>query len=255
MILPDHSFLESWVDSAPESGSLDAPPSSAGPVMKPLYDTRATAEVWIEVAGKLKSPVALPWKTAEDVAKSAAQSTIQSTIRNPPSAIRYAEPQFDGDAATYPFHLLPYASLQFGDGSSAHLPWLQEMPDPLTSAMWSSWIEINPATAERLRLAQGDLVDVTSSQGTLRAPVMIFPGIAPDMVAMPVGQGHETFTRYASGRGVNPIAILASAAESETGAIAWASTRVKIARAGDGDGRLIMFAGEMREHPHEGETR
>ena len=78
------------------------------------------------------------------------------------------------------------------------------MPDPLTSAMWSSWVEINPQTAERLQLAQGDLVDVTSSQGTLRAPVMIFPGIAPDMIAMPVGQGHETFTRYASGRGVEP---------------------------------------------------
>ena len=38
-------------------------------------------------------------------------------------------------------------------------------------------------------------------------------------------------------------------------ALAWAATRVKITRAGDGDGRLIMFAGEMREHPHEGETR
>jgi len=49
----------------------------------------------------------------------------------------------------------------------AHLPWLQEMPDPLTSAMWSSWLEINPQTAERLQLAQGDLVDVTSSQGTV----------------------------------------------------------------------------------------
>ena len=84
---------------------------------------------------------------------------------------------------------------------------------------------------------------------------MIFPGIAPDIVAMPVGQGHETFTRYASGRGVNPIAILAPAAEAETGALAWAATRVTIARVGEGDGRLIMFAGEMREHPHEGETR
>jgi anaerobic selenocysteine-containing dehydrogenase len=170
-------------------------------------------------------------------------------------AATFVAPVFDGDAAAYPFHFLPYTSLQFGNGSAAHLPWLQEMPDPLTSAMWSSWIEINPQTAERLQLAQGDLVDVTSSQGTLRAPVMIFPGIAPDMVAMPVGQGHETFTRYASGRGVNPIAILAPATEAETGALAWAATRVKIARAGDGDGRLIMFAGEMREHPHEHETR
>ena len=35
----------------------------AGPVMKPLHQTRATADVLIEAAAKLKSPVALPWKT------------------------------------------------------------------------------------------------------------------------------------------------------------------------------------------------
>src|SRR6185436_12724406 len=40
LILPDHSFLESWVDSAPESGSLAAVTTLAGPVMKPLYQTR-----------------------------------------------------------------------------------------------------------------------------------------------------------------------------------------------------------------------
>ncbi len=255
LILPDHSFLESWVDSAPESGSIEAVTTAAGPAMKPLYQTRATADVLIEVAAKLKSPVALPWKTAEEVAKSTAPSAAQPPAPSPKSPSRFVPPVFDGDASQYPFHFLPYATLQFGDGSSAHLPWLQEMPDPLTSAMWSSWVEVNPQTAQRLQLAQGDLVDITSSQGTLRAPVMIFPGLAPDVLAMPVGQGHETFTRYASNRGVNPIAILAPATESETGALAWAATRVKIARVGESDGRLIMFAGEMREHPHEGETR
>ena len=266
LILPDHSFLESWVDSAPESGSIEAVSSNAGPVMRPLHSTRATADVLIEVAGKLKTPVTLPWKTAEDVAKSVTQSAGDGVKAAPISAApsrdsqkaasyKYSEPTFDGDAATYPFHFLPYASLQFGDGSAAHLPWLQEMPDPLTSAMWSSWVEMNPQTAERLQLAQGDLVDITSSQGTLRAPVMIFPGIAPDIVAMPVGQGHETFTRYASGRGVNPVGILAPVTESDAGTFAWASTRVKIARVSEGDRRLIMFAGEMREHPHLGEAR
>jgi anaerobic selenocysteine-containing dehydrogenase len=259
LILPDHSFLESWVDSAPESGSIEAVSSNAGPVMKPLYSTRATADVLIEVAGKLKAPVALPWKTAEDVAKSVAAP--QAAARRPqpavsqPAPLKFADAVFDGDAASYPFHFLPYASLQFGDGSSAHLPWLQETPDPLTSGMWSSWVEVNPQTAERLQLAQGDLVDITSSQGTLRAPVMIFPGIAPDIVAMPVGQGHENFTRYASGRGVNPIGILAPTTEPDTGTFAWASTRVKIVRVSEGDRPLIMFAGEMREHPHEGQAR
>ena len=72
---------------------------------------------------------------------------------------------------------------------------------------------------------------------------------------MPVGQGHETFTRYASGRGVNPVTILAPVAEPVTGALAWAATRVKISRVGGPDGSLIQFAGEMRENPHEHETR
>ncbi|MGC4084918.1 MAG: hypothetical protein QM736_23085 [Vicinamibacterales bacterium] len=43
----------------------------------------------------------------------------------------------------------------------------------------------------------------------------------------------------------------------ETGTIAWAATRVKVARAAEPDGSLIMFSarGELRENPHEGETR
>ena len=124
------------------------------------------------------------------------------------------------------------------------------MPDPLTSAMWSSWVEINPQTAERLQIADRDIVEITSSQGTLRAPAVIFPGIAPDMVAMPIGQGHDPFTRYASRRGANPIAILAPVQVAPIDSLAWAATRVRIARVGDPDGSLILFAGEMREHPH-----
>ena len=275
LILPDHSFLESWTDSLPESGAAVAVANVAGPVMRPLHQTRAMPDVLLEVGGKLKKPVSLPWKTFDEMLKAsmpeeawtAAQkqgwaTSPQVRIPNPESRIpaparsmTYQAPQFDGDANAYPFHFLPCASQMFYDGSLAHLPWLQELPDPLTSAMWSSWVEINPSTAARLGIAQADLVDVTSSQGTLRAPAMISPGIAPDVIAMPVGQGHQTFTRYASHRGVNPVSILAPVTEPETGALAWAATRVKIARAGDPDGSLIMFAGEMREHPHEHEVR
>jgi len=232
--------------------------------MKPLHQTRATADVLIEAAGKLKSPVALPWKSAEEAMKpSPTQESVGNALQGVPRdgqrdglkavPYRYSEPQFDGDAASYPFHFLPYESVAFGDGSSAHLPWLQELPDPLTSAMWSSWVELNPQTAAKLGVADGDVLEISSSQGSLRAPAMIFPGIAPDVVAMPVGQGHENFTRYASKRGANPIAILAAKTEPETGSLAWAATRVKVARVGDADGSLIMFAGEMREHPHEHE--
>jgi hypothetical protein len=40
--------------------------------------------------------------------------------------------------------------------------------------------------------------------------------------------------------------------EPETGSLAWAATRVRVARVGDPDGRLILFAGGSREHEDKG---
>jgi anaerobic selenocysteine-containing dehydrogenase len=255
LILPDHSFLEGWIDADPESGSTVAAASVAGPVMRPLYTTRATPDVLLEISQKLAKPLALPWKSFEEMLKNAERGTQNAERGTQNAELRaqntWTAPVFDGAPDAYPFHLLPYASTAFYDGSSAHLPWLQEMPDPMTSAMWSNWIEINPRTAEQLQVRTGDVVEIASQHGSVQAPVVITPGIAPDIVAMPVGQGHETFTRYASGRGSNPIAILAPIAEARTGGLAWAATRVKVTRAGAGAGALILFAGGDVEHAHD----
>jgi len=281
LILPDHSFLESWSDAAPESGSTQAVVSLAGPVMKPLFQTRATGDVLLDIARKLQKPLELPWQsysemlqaslatlgeeawsTAQkqsgwwgDLPKGAAVQATAADTKVVPA--RYTPPTFDGDAGQYPFHFLPYASAALLDGSLSHLPWLQEMPDPMTSAMWSSWVEVNPKTAQRLGVALGDMLEVTSSVGSLKAPAFINPGLAPDIIAMPVGQGHTNFTRYASGRGQNPVELLAAVTHAETGTLAWAATRVKVARVGDADGSFILFSagGELRENPRKGETR
>ena len=128
---------------------------------------------------------------------------------------------------------------------------MQELPDPMSSAVWSSWIEINMQKADELGIRQGDLIEITSTQGSIRVPAFPSPGIAPDVVAMPVGQGHENYTRYASGRGENPIRILAPIKEHDTGELAWAGTRVKIEKVANADGRLVMFGGSLREYPGE----
>lgn len=284
LILPDHSYLESWVDNIPESGTTQAVASLAPPAMNPLHHTRAMPDVLLEAAHQLggNAAKALPWKTYEDMLQSAFEP-----LRNHPGStseksaddfwnevqekggwwgtgsarasraskklaapIKVSPPQFDAAAEEYPFNFLPYASLQFGDGRHANLPWMQEMPDAISTAMWSSWVEINPQTAEKLGIKQGDLLEVASQHGKLQAPALVAPGIAPDAVAMPVGQGHENYGRYASHRGANPIRILAPQAEAETGALAWASTRVKITRLGE-QGKLILFGGGLREWPRE----
>jgi molybdopterin-containing oxidoreductase family iron-sulfur binding subunit len=112
-------------------------------------------------------------------------------------------------------------------------------------------VEINPQTAQRLGIAAGDTVEIASTHGKLESPAVISPGIAPNIVAMPMGQGHETFTRYASGRGANPISLLAPMIEPETGALAWAATRVRVTKL-QKPYKLILFAGHMHEQPAEG---
>jgi menaquinone reductase, molybdopterin-binding-like subunit len=258
LLLPDHSFLESWVQSSPESGSKTAVSAVAGPVMRPLHETRATGDVLLEVSRKLAKPLELPWKTYEDVVKQPATSPVKAAETKATAqaqAAKYSEPQFDGDPGQYAFHFLPYPSIALLDGSLAHLPLLQELPDPMSSAVWSSWVEINLQTADKMGIKQGDLIEITSSQGSIRVPAFPSPGIAPDVIAMPAGQGHENYTRYATGRGASPYGILAPVKEPETGALAWAATRVKIAKVAEADGRLVVIAGSLRDYPPEGMHR
>lgn len=85
---------------------------------------------------------------------------------------------------------------------------------------------------------------------------MLSPGIALDIIAMPIGQGHQSFGRYASDRGANPFSILASLTDSETGSLAWAATRVKLTKSeGAGQGKLILFSGGLSRFPHPEESR
>jgi anaerobic selenocysteine-containing dehydrogenase len=289
LLLPDHSPLETWAGSVPESGALSSVVTVAPPAMRPIHTTRATPDVLLEIGRSLRQPLALPWETFADFVRARFEQLVskdaaawdeaqrrggwwpmpaprapETSARGPaarasagadrqPSPAQL--PTFAGGEATYPFHLLPFPSTAFFDGSTAHLPWLQELPDPMTSAMWSSWVEINPVTAGRLGVSPGDVVEIASPQGAIQAAVVVSPGIAPNVVGMPVGQGHQTFTRYATGRGASPLVLLAPEIEPETGTLAWAATRVRLARVGGPDGRLILFAGESRERPFEGGVR
>jgi anaerobic selenocysteine-containing dehydrogenase len=281
LILPDHSYLESWMDDVPESGTLEAVLSIAPPAMLPLHETRALPDLLLDVARRLggQASKALPWKSYEEMLQatftplrhspgSVAADTDEefwgklkeqggwwSINRGAPrkssspvgsfTPVKSEDPTWDGPATEYPFQFLPYVSQQFLDGTHANLPWMQELPEVLSTAIWSSWVEINPQTAARLAIKQGDLLELSSQHGKLRAPAWLSPGIAPDVLAMPVGQGHEEYGRYATGRGANPFQILAKQMETATGSLAWASTRVRVARVGVGD--LILFSGGPTE--------
>jgi anaerobic selenocysteine-containing dehydrogenase len=261
LLLPDHhAFESSAAVFAPVAPALGA--AVVTPFVRPLYDTRATGQVLAELAKKLNLAFdpATPQSVLEKILPAShdwdaivrqggywEEPRAEAPKINPPTAALSATPAiFQGAAEQFPLHFLPYRSLQFDDGRTAHLPWMQELPDPVSSAMWSLPVEIDPQTAARLGIQTGDLVRVESPHGRLEAPAYVDPAAVPGVATMAIGQGHQNFGRYASHRGANPISILAPAWEETTGAVALGATRVRITRLGPRGG-LIQFAAVDRE--------
>ncbi|MGA9774125.1 MAG: molybdopterin-dependent oxidoreductase [Blastocatellia bacterium] len=143
----------------------------------------------------------------------------------------------------YTMDLIVYEQAALGDGSFANLPRLQELPDPMTGVMWGSWIEINPKTAASLGIADGELVEVTTQYGSVRAPAVLYPAIRPDTIAMPFGQGHTAYGRYAKGRGAN-AALLLSPFRTQAGVET--SVRARVTKAA-GESNLIRFGTDLLE--------
>ena len=146
-----------------------------------------------------------------------------------------------------------YESVSLRDGGPANLPWLQELPDPMTTACWGSWVEINPDVARQMDIKDGDLIEVESPSGKLLAPAYVFPAMRPDVVAMPLGQGHSSYGRYAQNRGANPLSILSPQTQDGTDGLAWSATRVRLRKTGE-RGRLFLFQRLTKELSSDGTT-
>jgi anaerobic selenocysteine-containing dehydrogenase len=193
-----------------------------------------------------------PPQSASPGSEQRAEGTGQTTISRRVNFVMPAQPiaarTFAGDAGQMPFLLHLYPSAAFADGRAAHLPWLQEMPDPMTTVMWGSWVEINPETAHKLEIHEGDVLTITSPQGSIELPAFLYPGLRPDVIAIPVGQGHTQFGRYAENRGANPLRISVSAPDPASGAVVQGNVRVSVAKAGRNEPLIRFGASDARGH-------
>jgi hypothetical protein len=240
------------------------------PVARQLYDTRSPVDVLLAAARGVGGATAqlLPWDSEVALIKQSVatlEGRLDASILTPdPTAFYVRWQQFGGwwstqaekppgepkipekgplgpsQTQTQPgvpsggptFLLHVYPSMFLGEGRGANLPWLQAGADTMTTVMWESWIELNPAVAAELGVVTGDLLKVISSAGSVEVPAYVYFGIGPDMVAMPLGQGHTASGRYASERGVNAADLLTIVTTDGTGELAWGATRVTLEKTG-----------------------
>ena len=280
LILPDRTYLESWGYEVVSPGFGLPIVSSQQPVAAPVFDTRSTADVLLTVAQGIPAAAsALPWadevaylkETITQLPPGAAGGSGEEMLwarflqhggwwpaREPTTAplppaplepIQVSSPTFQGDEGQYPYFLHVYISPLLSDGRGANLPWLQGSPAPMTTMAWQTWVEMHPDTAGKIGVDDGSIVRVTSPHGDLEAPVYIYPAIRPDTVAMPTGQGHSDYGRYARDRGSNPMSLVGAETSSGGSSLSWANVRVQVAPTGR-QGAMARF--ENREGVAEG---
>jgi molybdopterin-containing oxidoreductase family iron-sulfur binding subunit len=255
-ILPVHSALESWGDSEPRQGVYNI----SQPTMLPLFDTKQAADVLISAA--LEAGAELSHKSFEDYLKGRWAKLHSSSVNkglafdvfwrgvvgagglftpvqtdgasegvaNSNVKIAFLKKKTDHGSENT-LTLFPYPSVRSFDGRAANRPWLQELPDPITQASWSSWAEIHPKSAQRFGLAQGDMVTLRTSYGEVTVPVYISEYVDVGIVAVPIGQGHKDFGRYAkSVGGGNVLHALRPVIDETSDIVALVGTEVEVKR-------------------------
>ncbi len=286
LVLPDHHWLESWSAQVPNFVPGVPVLNLRQPVIRPFNDTRSATDVLLAAAGK--AGMKIPAKNGEEyirkivdkfraemleidptLSRDAAWRTLlskggwwPSEEEQEPSEtpsndklwamknrLKVNDPSFEGGSG-FPYHLHLYQTVHMGRGAGANQGWLQEAPDPITTLMWQSWVEMNPATASKYGLIEGDLVTVTSPHGSITAPVFPYVGIRPDVISIPLGYGHTEYGEIANNRGANPMKLIGTGMDSQSGALAWRSCKVNVKKAG---GSVVMLRSAHPEGEYKGE--
>ena len=262
LVMPAHTPLEAWGDAEPRRGVRGL----QQPAMRPLHDTRHLGDLLLDSARALGGGAAeavpaeggflellrAEWQSAWAGEASAADGAdrapadfgaLWDVARQRGGVWRAAEPAavaLNPAVLDAPLELAPaagggralalvvYPTVNLYDGRGANRPWLQEVPDPLLQTAWSSWVEAAPETARALGAEEGQLVTVESDHGAVDAALLLNPRLRPGVVAVPLGQGHTDYGRYATGIGVNAAALLDPAPEAAGGGPRWLGTRVDV---------------------------
>ena len=176
-------------------------------------------------------------------AENDASTPVRVRPRRESLQLDWKSPQFmDSGEAGQELVLLPFASVKSFDGRAANRPWLQELPDPISSVVWDSWAEVHPETARAIGVARDDVVVVSNHNGQVQVPVVLTPYVHPGAIAIPLGQGHKAYGRYASDLGVNPLSLLPGVVQRGTAGLAFVSARVAVRR-GRGRADLVVTQG------------
>jgi MoCo/4Fe-4S cofactor protein with predicted Tat translocation signal len=105
------------------------------------------------------------------------------------------------------------------DGRAYENAWLQEFPDPVTKLTWENAALLSPATAKRLGVASGDVLELARGGRKVTAPALVVPGHADESVTLPLGYGQKVHGAVGGGAGFDAYALRTSDALAHGGGL------------------------------------
>jgi MoCo/4Fe-4S cofactor protein with predicted Tat translocation signal len=235
VIAPVPHYLEKWGDYNPVAGYYTV----VQPTINPVHNTRQAEQsllIWSDNAIKnyyqyvknnweatILPGAGLTWKqllqkgvvnaaAAGPVATAApAAASAPVNAGNAAQAILAASAALAKGGET---ELSLYESVAIRDGRYANNAWLQELPDPVSKVTWDNYVAINPKYADKLGIAEFDLVEVKSGNYSVVLPALYQPGQANGTVSIAVGYGRKGVGKVAEelGKNVYPFQTFANGA-------------------------------------------
>jgi len=262
LILPNHIYLERYEDVPFARGFPKPIIGLTQPVIEPLYNTRHVGDVIIQLAKEMGNTVAeaFPWDNyqvcleetleefealVEDGFRLDAEfsnsnwadafetdSSKFEFFNNEITAISgYTPVRAPGDESFYQLLLVPYDSMRLAGGYVGSPPFLVKTLEDTILNGNDVLVEVNPATAKKLGLSNGQYATLSTPKGAGKVIVYFFDGIMPGVIAIPRGLGHTGDNKFLAGKGINYNTLSGVVEDPATGLDASWGIRAKLSKA------------------------
>lgn len=206
-VCPDNNYLESWNDAEPISGFF----SITQPAIRPIFDTRQFQDSLMQYMGKtgdFSDYMENQWKSRlsdstnfkgdwnsvkhDGVYVGGFENDVEELPEFSPQSLKARKP-------TSGIEMVPYEKIGIGTGKYTNNPWLQEMPDPISTGTWDNYLAVSPAYADENGLKLEDVVEIDGTE----IPVLVQAGQPVGTVSLAIGYGRTSAGKAGDNVGVN----------------------------------------------------
>jgi anaerobic selenocysteine-containing dehydrogenase len=263
LILPNHVFLERFEDVPFARGFPRPIIGLSRPAVEPLYNTRHTGDVIIQLAQKMGGTVAeaFGWESYDACLEASLADKFDALVEDgywvdsefsPTAQTQHFETdsskfefsnsdinelpvyhsvKIPGDESFYPLLLVPYDTMRLASGYVGSPPFLVKALEDTVLKGNDLLVEVNPATAKKLGLSDQKYATLTTARGSAKVKIYFFDGIMPGVIAIPRGLGHTAYDNFLAGKGVNYNTLSEPLEDAATGLDAAWGVRAKLTKA------------------------